>query len=279
MIGVYYTETNERSKIVGEAMFRGIRQDTLQVELIKSRMFRPPARCKAAIFYGLSDGLRAIFEHYRAEGKPVIFIDLGYWNRKKRTRFDGFHKLVLNSRHPTEYFQNTRHPADRFKALGVPILPWRKKGRHIIVAGMSAKGAAAEGLAAEQWERNAVAELRKHTDRPIIYRPKPNWIGPRPIFGTTMQRDVPLEHALRDAHAVVTHHSNVAVDAILAGIPAICPYGVAACMSVPDFSMIEDLAMPDGREQWAADIAYTQYSVQEMQNGVAYLYLKREGLL
>ena len=40
-----------------------------------------------------------------------------------------------------------------------------------------------------------------------------------------------LAVALRNCHAVCTHHSNVAVDALMAGIPVYSPYGVASVLA------------------------------------------------
>lgn len=277
-VAIYYSFANERSKLIAKALLRGIGRHEGNVQFIRARDYQGKPEADVAIHYGFAEGLRRIFEQYRDEGRKAVYVDLGYWHRRKRTRFDGYHKLVLNSRHPTEYFQNKRHAPDRFNRLGVKIAPWRKAGRHIVVVGMSGKGALAEGFRPEQWERQTIAQLRELTDRPIIYRPKPNWQEARPIPGTIFQRGVELDEALRNCHAVVCHHSNVAVDAILAGVPAICPIGVASVMGGTDLTHIESPPMPDGRHQWAADIAYTQYTMDEMISGEAWQYLKSEVL-
>lgn len=231
-----------------------------------------------AIFYGLANGLRRVFDDYR-DGHKAIYIDLGYWGRRKRTRYDGYHKLVLNNRHPTAYFQRRQHGPERFAQFGLQIQPWREAGKHILVIGMSAKAAAADGRPAESWESATINELRLITDRPIVYRPKPNWLEARPIPGSTFGKGQTLEEALRDCHAVVAHHSNAAVEALIAGVPCICPSGAASVLSGHELSQIETPPMPDGREQWAWDLAHTQYSIEEMQDGTALRYLMNEGLI
>lgn len=249
--------------------------------MIRSSLSHRPGQCQyeAAIFYGLYNGCQRILSDYRDQGKRAIYIDLGYWGRRKRTRWDGFHKLALNSRHPTDYFQRIRHGSDRFRTHDLAIAPWRKGGRHILLVGMSAKAAAAEGFRPEEWERETIAKLRQLTDRPIHYRPKPNWDGARPIEGARFSPHGSLAEALVDCHALVAHHSNCAVDALLAGVPCICPEGAASVLSGQALDQIEDPPMPDGREQWAWDLAYTQWSMAEMEMGLAYRYLLREGLL
>lgn len=277
-IVVFQAPGHNRSRIVCDAMLTGIQRCGDSVELRSSHLYRRPD-ARVAVFYGLAQGCRQIFAEYVAAGRKAVYIDLGYWGRRKRTRWDGFHKLSVNDRHPTAYFQRVPHADDRFCHFDIPIKPWRAKGDHIIIAGMSAKAAAAEGFRPEQWEREVIAKLRKLTRRPIIYRPKPNWNEARPIIGAEMICDPDLSRALDGCHAVVTHHSNVAVDAILAGVPAFVWKGVAMPMASSDLRRIEDPAMPDGREQWAADVAWTQWSVDEMNSGEAWRHLRGEGIV
>lgn len=249
--------------------------------VLRSSIHHRGGRCQfdAAIFYGLAGGLAKTLQDYRDSGRKAFYIDLGYWGRRKRTRFDGNHKIALNGRHPTAYFQNIPKPSDRFDEFGIKVEPWRASGRHVLVIGMSAKAATAEGLRPHGWETETIARLRKLTDRPIIYRPKPNWAEAKPILGSEWGHGPSLEEHLQDCHAVVAHHSNAAVDALLAGVPCICPDGVASVLSGHELEQIENPPMPDGREQFAWDLAYTQWSVAEMQTGRAYEYLIEEGLL
>jgi len=145
---------------------------------------------------------------------------------------------------------------------------------------MGAKAADCEGFATHEWELGAVAAIQQHTDRTIIYRPKPSWRNPEPIDGTIFSpRTQPLMEVLENCHAVVSHHSNVCIDAILEGVPSFCAQGVALPMSRSDLSQIESPIYPDGREQWAADIAYTQWRPDEMRDGLVWRYLKDEGII
>lgn len=277
-IGIFFAPQNKRSRLVAESMHVGMRSLGVPHDFLSSLHAHGIGKYDVTIHYGLAQGLRQIFHEQRRKRK-AIYIDLGYWGRRKRTRYDGFHKIALNARHPTEYFQRREHSPDRFRSFNLTMRPWRKSGRHILVAGMSAKAAAEEGYQPHQWERDTIAALRQLTDRPIIYRPKPNWTGAKPLPGSEFGRDQPLADALTNCHAVVTRHSNVGVDAILRGIPCIASHGVASAMGGWNLDQIEDPPMPDGREQWAADIAWTQWSLDEMREGAAYRYLADEGLI
>lgn len=240
-----------------------------------------------AVFYGLEPPIPELFEYYRAAGRAV-YVDLGYWGRREGGRWTGYHKVCVNARHPTAYFRKPQHALDRLSELRVQIKPMAPRDaepwKHILLAGMGDKGAAAEGYRPEEWERWAIDRIRQLTDRPILYRPKPSWKQARPIKGPGMrfsgrERDVSLE--LVNCWAVVTHHSNVAVDAAVAGIPTFCWGGVAAAISRSDLVEIETpVAHPMGvRQDWAADLAYTQWSVKEIASGACWRHLKSDGLL
>lgn len=234
---------------------------------------------KVAVFYGLEGNLPRIFNDYTALGRAV-YVDLGYWGRREGGRWSGYHKISVNARHPVGYYRQPSHPNDRVQRFGVVPAKWRRSGEFILLAGMGDKGAYAEGHDPEAWERWAIAEIQRYTDRRILYRAKPSWKTAKPIAGTVWSDPkVPVENELARSWAVVTHHSNVAVDAILAGVPAFCWGGVAREMSLQDLSRIEDPYYPPGRKQWAADIAYTQWSVDEMRAGLPWVHLKREGII
>lgn len=268
-----------RGRVISNSMAEGIKKFGDDVKNIQEEFYSGPD-CDAAVFYGLRGKLRDAFNDYKRVGKKAVYIDLGYWERIRGGKLYGFHKMAVNDRHPTEYFQKRNYPIARFHQLGVKIEPWKKDGKHILIAGMGAKAATFEGFHPNEWELAAVGELSKYTDRPIIYRPKPSWRSATPVDGTTFSApDTPLEADLLNCHAVVAHHSNVCVDALVAGIPAFCMEGVAVPLSLQDLSKIETPIYPDGRDQWAANVAYTQWRPEEMQIGSAWRHLREEGIV
>lgn len=243
-----------------------------------------------AMFYGF-DGTRKsqlynAFTDYRNAGLKAVYIDLGYFQANWNGDRYGYHRFSINDRHPTAYFQKVKHPRDRADAVGVVVEPWRPSGKHILVCGMSDKCATFEGFAFEQWERDAIAKIKSVTDRPIVYRPKPRRrIDPQyPRIAGVGYSDPSREHigqAMKGAWAVVSHHSNAGVDALLAGVPCFTDEGVTLALGLSDLSRIETPRIPtdDERRQWANDIAYAQFNRPEMKNGKAWRHLKSEGLV
>jgi hypothetical protein len=233
----------------------------------------------AAVFWGYWEPCQLIERSCREAGIPFVYVDLAYWGREQN-----YYKAAVNARHPTTYLMLNPMPSDRWDALGVKIQPWRRSEgsvlRPIVVAGMSGKGAWSWGFQGGQYEKWAIGELRRFSERPIIYRPKPNWAQAKPITDTAFDRTSPVGSLLNTAHCVVTHHSNVGSDAIVAGVPVFTRHGAAIHMGLPDndLSRIEAPAYPDGREQWAANMAYTQWTLAEMSAGKCWGHLKQRVL-
>lgn len=260
-------------------MAHGIRKFGDKIRVRLQHEYKEPDT-DVAVFYGL---MRNVLDDYRRAGRKAIYVDLGYWGRHLGGRFAGFHKLALNARHPTAYFQKSKHHGSRFNQFNVRVRRWKeRRGDSILLAGMSDKAAEAEGFRPEQWETEIVAKLRYYTDREIIYRPKPNWDGAKGVPGTRMVRgrDGDVETVLAQCHAVVTHHSNVAIDALLYGVPVFCWDGIATApgKACSDLSLIENPPEALDREQWASDAAWTQWNVSEMRKGSAWKYLRDEVL-
>jgi hypothetical protein len=276
-VACYVIPAHRRSTLCAQAMRDGILACGDFAEIVLDNQ-HSGVNHDVCVFYGFTRPLQRIMADYKAKGRPAIYIDLGYWGRVKN---DGHHKIVVNGRHPTEYFQRVRHDNARARKFGLQIEPWRADGRHILIAGMGSKASViAENLPFESFERDAIRQLKQLTDRPIVYRPKPSCKQAGEIVGTTFSPpEQPLEEVLRDCHAVVTHHSNVAVDAVLEGIPVFCAQGVASVMGLQDLAQIETPARPAGRESWVNDISYTQWTWTEMARGLPWRHLKDEGLI
>lgn len=277
---VYRDNMKMRGRTVCDAWVQGLRKEKVNFTVRNSETFSGRVEADIAIFYGLNGKLFDVFKTYKEQATSV-YTDLGYWKRKPRdNQFGGFHKIAVNDLHSTAYFRKG-HPSTRFDRMCVPVKPWRGgTGDHIIVAGMSDKSARVNGLSPEEWERAAIDKLRRHTAFPIWYRPKPSWKEAKPIAGTRYDKTgIDIVPHLRKAAAVVTHHSNAAIDALVEGIPIYCEIGLASTMSVPTLAAIECAEEPPDREGFLYDVAYTQWSVPEIATGKAWRYLKSEQLV
>lgn len=232
----------------------------------------------AGIIYGMGPGHVLYRDELVARGKPVLIVDLGFWNRSYSLGDKAQYKVSVNSHHPCDLIQNLKCSSDRFQKLGLTIEPWKTPGRHILLAGMGQKSCVLYKYPDQSWDLSAVKDLRQHTKRDIWYKPKPSWRGCPPIAGTVYTVDTPIETALEGAFACVTHHSNAAVDALLKGVPAFTWDGAAKHMAINDLSKIETPFYPDNREQFFSSLAYFNWSVAEIASGECWRWMYKNYL-
>ena len=123
---------------------------------------------------------------------------------------------------------------------------------------------------------NAIETLAKASRREIVYRPKPSWKQARAIDGASYAKEGQIESILDGAHALVTHHSNTAIDAIAAGVPVHCETGVGSILSTVSLDDVENPRVPSDAERLSLlqDVAYLQWSIAEMRSGVCWDYLR-----
>lgn len=280
---VIYRGDSKRAYTLCEAMVSGItRTGDKVLSVTPAAKYRGGVHADVAVFYGLKDNLMRIYKEYIAAGKRTILMDLGYWGRTEGGRLCGYHRVVANSLHPNYYYQMSKHSSDRFLKFGLEVKPVDKSGKYVLLAGMSEKAAWVFNLKPLEYEKRMLAEIRKYTDKPILYRPKPSWRGAGPIDGTTYSPpEEDITEALNRSSVIVTHHSNVSIDAILNGKPCIVTgHGVGMAVS-SSVDCIEEPYFPyeEKRMRWLSDIAYTQWTVKEIQAGKPWKHLKREGVL
>ncbi len=204
-------------------------------------------------FYGRSKYTATCQDYLATRGEDFYYIDNGYFNPG---HYDGHYRVTKNA---AQHDGTGNAPYDKFARLHVPIEPWRKTGRHILVICQSKTYFELRGMSAGTWLWETNAELARYTDRPILVRPKP----------TRHTKSRPLEEDLEDCWAVVTQSSNVAVEAILKGIPAVVTGQCAATLMSTELTHIETPNYPE-RAQWAWNLAANQWTLDEMRAGICW---------
>jgi hypothetical protein len=203
------------------------------------------------VVWGVLRGSDRILAQARSQGLHFYYIDHAYFDR-------GHGKSYRITRNRYEAGKVRKVADDRLSLLGLDIQPWRSDGRSIIVCPPTDYFMTAHNCA--DWLDNTLATLRLETDRPIIVREKPK----------PGKSSVPLARALQTAHALVTHSSNVAIEAACLGTPVfVSPTSAAAPIGQTDFGLIETPCYPE-REDWLAHLAYSQYSIDEIRDGTAW---------
>jgi hypothetical protein len=275
---IVLVDRHPRSKRLSEALASGAVKVGWRAEITDEQHSVP--RGDLCVAYGWIPNQETIIA-YRRAGANFLHVDLGYWARKRQQGdYGGNHKVVLNARHPIGYFRR-RRPATRIDG-GPEIQPWRQDGQHIVVAGLSAKGAASIGRNPLSWENDIIGRLKKITNRPIVYRPKPSWRDARPIMGTIWSPpEQTIHQALEGAWALVTMYSNAAIDALAAGIPVYAEDGVAKAMSISSLTEINhppELSVKE-RKQFLADVGFCHWTKAEIADGTMFRQFVSDGLI
>lgn len=239
-----YATNHEHSRVVCSAFAQGH-----EAKIV------PPAQLLdgPAFVHGILRGCGDIMKQCEWIGRDYFYCDHGYFNRGY---YEGHFRIVRNERQTPldgSYMSAAiEFTSKRWGSLGINLQEWQKTGKNVLICPISRYVGDYLGIDAAQWTKTVVAELSRHTDRPIAVKPKDG---------------IPLETALKDAHCLVTHSSNAAIDAIVAGVPVIT-LGVSAAQPVSwSFEDIEAPHYPE-REPWAHVLAHHQFTLDEMRRGI-----------
>jgi hypothetical protein len=152
----------------------------------------------------------------------------------------------------------------RFQALGVNIKHWTS-GSTILLCPQSDIFHNLQGVPKGQWINKTITELRKHTDRPILVRDK----------ARGMTTEAQFRSNLKNIHAVVVFTSIAGVQAALEGIPCFATHDCASAkFGTTDLSLIENPVKPENRYEMASVLADNQWTLQEIEQGMAWQSLQ-----
>jgi hypothetical protein len=249
-------------------------------ELVKDWKYEPS---EIAVIFGvykskvpISFPRGEIFRQQRSKNKDVIVLETGYINRG-----DGLnhhYAAGFNGLNGRADFRNQGMPDDRVMILrrqyGLRCLDWRKDGNHILLCGQVPWDASVDHVDYPSWLHFTAGQIKHRSDRPVIFRPHPQ--AKMSLAGCEQSRKATLLEDLENCWAVVTFNSNSSVESIIEGVPAFTFDAGAMAKGVANhwLDQIESPQMPD-RHQWLADLAYAQWTLEEMKEGKAWAHLSR----
>jgi hypothetical protein len=209
--------------------------------------------------WGILGGCAEILKQAIRFKRSYYFVDRAYFRRGSMAQRNTRYRITHNRMQAGNIVPR---PADRWQALNIGLSP-RRHGKEILICPPTEFACGFYGAEATNWLPQTLARLQTLTDRPLVIRTKP-----RPGDGQPS-----LDAALRNAWAVVTFNSNVAVDALVAGVPVFtAPYSAAAPIANIDLGTIESPWFPD-RRPWCYHLAYCQFKYCEILDGSCWRYL------
>ena len=227
----------------------------------------------SVLFNGRMTGNKPVWDYYTKTGKKVIVLEVG--GIKRGTTW----KVGLNGINRDGYFGNTGASGDRVTTLEIKLKPWRKDGEYIMICGQHDKSLQWRNMPRmSNWFLETYDTIRKHTDRPIIFRPHPRCRlehiesglkyvyrqDPVHIGGTYDDFDMGFDNV----YCTVSWSSNPGIHSVINGVPAfVGPSSLAYDVAGHDLNLIEYPQTPD-RTQWLNDYAWTEYTVDEIAAGL-----------
>lgn len=217
----------------------------------------PPDDGQPLVIYGQTWGAERLIPKALKVNRPFFQIDNGFY-KPGRGKPGGYYRSCYGSLSPVFL-----RDADTARARSInapPMKPWRKNGRHILLAMPGGDFGTALGLSMPDWEATIKERIKQFSGRPVVVRDRSS--------------TVPLSSDLECCWALVTHSSNVAVEAVRAGVPVfVAPTSAAVPVGNLDLENLEAPAMPDYRDEWWASLMCQQFNVAEMRNGTAFRYM------
>ena len=229
----------------------------------------------SVLFSGRMAANKAIWERNTSNAKPTIVLEVGGINRGTTW------KVGLNGINRDAYFGPCGNNDDRHRLLGLSLKPWRTHGENILICGQHDKSLQWQGMSSmSNWFMQTYREIRKHTSRPIIFRPHPRCRLPHIELGLkNVYRQQPgkisgsyddYDMGFNDIWATISYSSNPGIHSIINGIPAFVGPSSLAYDVGNDIDFLHDIEKPltPDRQQWLNDYAHTEWTVQEISQGI-----------
>ncbi len=254
------------------AMLKSLRQAGLAP--VENSMDADAAVIWSVLWHGRMAANQTVWNHYRNLKRPVIVIDIGALYRGETW------KISVNNITAAGYYGHTEKlDKDRPRKLGISLALNLSRNPRIVIAAQHAHSLQVSDLPSmEHWIREQVQQLCSITDRPIVIRPHPRSRLDMTVLGQ-LPRQVSTEQPVRllntydsynlafDCHAMVNYNSGPGIQAALAGTRPIVD---RSSLAWPVAISMTDLERPYAleRDQWLIEICHTEYTLQEIEQGL-----------
>lgn len=200
--------------------------------------------------------LMPMLRQAQSEGRDWYYGDKAYFGRET------YYRITKNA-----YMHDAKgEPSkDRWRKLAVSIQSWRN-GSDILLCPQSETFFNLQGKSAAQWIRETSEQVSVYSDRKIRVHHK----------NSGNRAEIMFKRQLRDVWAVVVHSSMAGVQAAINGVPCFAtdPKSTAARFGSIDLSRIETPVKPDNREHMAMVLANNQWTISEINSGLAWEKVK-----
>lgn len=270
-INCFYPSYSEKHTEILEAFAQGCGANMVPLE-----SYEP---CDIAVIFGIHKeaypptmAKKPIIDKHN-KPKKLIVIESAFTHRGE------YYQVAWNGFAGTGDHCAKKSPPDRFNKLCIARQPmtYRKDGKVILCAQLP-RDTQVQNFNYIHWVQKTFSALqRKGHD--VLFRPHPRdkEIEQFKIHHSFHDTNKRIAKTLLTAKAVVTYNSTSAVDSLICGIPPVAshPSSIAYPVSHNDISQIGKTLNEKKIEQWFYDLAYSQWTLDEMREGLTWRHLTK----
>ncbi len=215
------------------------------------------------VMYGAGSFERTtMLRSHLAAGGRVMCFDRGYFGRSAVAEHEHYRVAIDQLHVSPEDLESTTDNKSRLDRFNITLRDDYVGSGPVVVAGMGPKSCA--GLRLTDWDMKALMAAQKRFPKHrIVYRPKTRKADRRlsAVRWRWTDRLNPIELVLRGASLAIMRHSNVAVDACIAGVPVECEDGAAMWLYRSGSKQ-----SPARREVFLRKLAWWNWRMNEMES-------------
>jgi hypothetical protein len=208
---------------------------------------------------------KSVWDTYRSSNRSVVVLEVGGLKR------DHTWKIGVNGINKGNFFVSPGQDSTRRRLLNLELAPWKTQGQNILICTQHEKSLQwKSNPKTAEWAEATVLEIKKYSNRPIVLRAHPrcpfNFDYKKHSVLKSFSKDFYSE--LSNAWSVITWNSNPGIESVIRGIPTLVDKSSLAWpVSIQHISKIENPELVD-REQWLNDLAWTEWTAKEMEQGI-----------
>lgn len=231
----------------------------------------------SVLWHGRMIGNQQIYNNCINQNKPIIVIEVGSLKRGRTWRISEGHINGLG------IFGNIENlDPSRPQKLGVSLRPENTRRRgEILIATQHARSLQWQGQPSmEQWIRDTIAKIKRHSNRRIVVRPHPRSQIREKFADAVIELPKKLVNTYDDFdinynyHCVINHNSGPCVQSAINGTPTICDSSSLAFPVSEKWENLENPQLPN-RDEWFLKLCHTEWTVEEIAQGIPLQRLKK----
>jgi hypothetical protein len=218
-----------------------------------------------AVFFGVRPDTQQLWNLAKKQHN-FFYVDNGYFGGLYKGR--EYYRVSYNALH----YQGASNPNfDRFAKFGIQICDRETGPTVLICPPRQAWANTTVKLDCDEWLDKTFKEVRDKCSKAVMVRFKPR--------SEKEARNDEAYNALHNKWALVTYMSNIAVEAVLQGVPIFVHEDHCAKTmghTLDELHMLDSPWLPEKevRHEWAATLANNQWTLEEFKDGTAWKALQ-----